>query len=73
VTLSVQQIVVSFEYLPESEKQRVAYEIQRRSVHFAICPFTDEELIAATEDLFLVLDARETKNGLSGPGIGPVD
>jgi hypothetical protein len=70
VTLSAQQIIESFEHLPESEKQRVAYEILRRSVHLAIPPLTDEELIAATEDLFLALDAREAKNGSSDPGRG---
>ncbi len=68
MTLSAQQIIESFEHLPESEKQRVAYEILRRSVHLAIPPLTDEELIAATEDLFLALDAREAKNGSSDPG-----
>jgi hypothetical protein len=70
VTLSAQQIIESFEHLPEPEKQRVAYEILRRSVNLAIPPLTDEELIAATEDLFLALDARETQNSSPGPGRG---
>ena len=70
MTLSAQQIIESFEHLPESEKQRVAYEILRSSVHLAIPPLTDEELIAATENLFLALDARETIDGSSDLGRG---
>ena len=68
MTLSAQQIIESFEHLPESEKQKVAYEILRRSVHLEIPPLTDEELTATAEDLFLALDARETKDGSSDPG-----
>ena len=72
MTLSAQQIIESFDHLPESEKQRVAYEILRRSIHLKIPPLTDEELVTAAEDLFLALDARETKNGSSDPGRGLV-
>jgi hypothetical protein len=70
VTLSAQQIIESFEHLPESEKQKVAYEILRPSVHLEIPPLTDEEFTATAEDLFLALDARETKDGPSDPGRG---
>jgi hypothetical protein len=70
VTLSAQQIIESFEHLPESEKQKVAYEILRRSVHLETPPLTDEELTATAEDLFLALDTRETKEGSSDPGRG---
>jgi hypothetical protein len=72
MALSAQQIIESFEGLPESEKQRVAYEILRRSVYFDVPPLTDEELVAAAEDLFLALDARELENGSSEPGRGVV-
>jgi hypothetical protein len=68
--LSVQQIIESFEGLPESEKQRVAYEILRRSVYLEGPPLTDEELIATAEDLFLALDARASEHGSSEPGRG---
>ncbi len=68
MALSAQQIIESFEGLPESEKQRVAYEILRRSVYLDVPPLADEELVAAAEDLFLALDARESENGSSEPG-----
>jgi hypothetical protein len=70
MTLSAQQIIDSFERLPESEKQKVAYEILRRSIHLEIPPLTDDELVAAAENLFLALDAREAENGSSEPGRG---
>ena len=38
MALSAQQIIESFEGLPESEKQRVAYEILRRSVYLDVPP-----------------------------------
>jgi hypothetical protein len=72
MALSAQQIIESFEGLPESEKQRVAYEIFRRSVYLDVPPLADEELVAAAEDLFLALDARESENGSSEPGRGLV-
>jgi hypothetical protein len=60
MALSAQQIIESFEGLSESEKQRVAYEILRRSIYVDVPPLTDEELVAAAEDVFLALDARES-------------
>ena len=72
MALSVQQIIESFEGLPESEKQKVAYEILRRSVYLEVPPLTDEELIATAEDLFLALDAIESEHGSSEPGRGLV-
>jgi hypothetical protein len=68
MALSAQQIIESFEGLPESEKQRVAYEILRRSVYLDVPPLTDEELVSVAEDLFLALEARESENGSSEPG-----
>lgn len=70
MTLSAQQIIDSFERLPESEKQEVTYEILRRSIYLEIPPLTDEELVAAAEQLFLALDAKEAEDGSSQPGRG---
>ena len=72
MALSAKQIIESFEGLPESEKQRVAYEILRRSVCLDVPPLTDEELVAAAEDIFLALDASELENDSSEPGRGLV-
>ena len=68
MALSAQQIIEFFEGLPESEKQGVAYEILRRSVCLDVPPLTDEELVAAAEDLFLTLDASEIENDSFEPG-----
>ena len=57
MTLSAQQIIDSFDRLPESEKQKVAYEILRRSVQLEVPSLTDKELIVAAEDLFLTLES----------------
>jgi hypothetical protein len=70
MTLSARQIIDSFEQLPASEKQRVAFEILRRSAQFHVPSLTDEELIGAAEDLFLTLDAREAESDPSKPGRG---
>jgi len=72
MTLSMQQIIDSFERLPDTEKQKVAYEILRRSAHFEVLPLTDEDLITAAEDLFLTLDAQEEVNGPSDQARGLV-
>ena len=72
MTLSMQQIIDSFERLPDSEKQKVAYEILRRSVHLEVPPLTDEDLIASAEDFFLTLDAQEAENDTSEQGRGLV-
>jgi len=70
MSLSAQEIIESFEDLPDAEKQRVAYEILRRSVYLDVPPLTDEELVVVAEDLFLALDARESEDGSSKPGRG---
>jgi hypothetical protein len=57
-----QQLLDSFEKLPESEKQQVAYEILRRSLIFVTSPLTDEELIFNAEELFLNLDSEEIQD-----------
>ena len=72
MTLSVKQIIDSFERLPDPEKQKVAYEILRRSVHLEVPSLADGDLIAAAEALFLILDEREAENGPSEQGRGLV-
>lgn len=72
MSLSAQQIIDSFECLPDSEKQKVAYEILRRSVLLEVPSLKDEELVAAAEDLFLTLDAMEAESDSAEPGRGLV-
>jgi len=57
-----QQLLDSFEQLPEVEKQQVAAEILRRTISLDIHPLSDEELILSAEALFLSLDESEAEN-----------
>ncbi len=57
-TLS-QQLLESFEQLPEEEKQQVAAEILRRTLNTDITSLTDDELTLSAEALFLNLDRWE--------------
>jgi hypothetical protein len=57
-TLS-QQLLESFERLPEEEKQQVVAEILRRTLNRDIPSLTDDELILSAEALFLDIDRWE--------------
>jgi hypothetical protein len=59
-----QQLLESFDRLPEEEKQKVAAEILRRSINAAITSPTDEELTFSAEALFLSLDEWENEQKL---------
>ncbi|KAM3094504.1 hypothetical protein ACKFKF_27185 [Phormidesmis sp. 146-12] len=54
----LQQILDSFDQLPEVEKQQVAVEILRRTANLDT-PLSDEALILNAEALFLSLDESE--------------
>ncbi|KAM3093381.1 hypothetical protein ACKFKG_19590 [Phormidesmis sp. 146-35] len=54
----LQQILDSFDQLPEVEKQQVAVEILRRTANSDI-PLSDEALVLNAEALFLSLDESE--------------
>ena len=57
-----QQLLDSFEQLPETEKQQVAAEILRRTVPLDIPSLSDEELLSSAEAVFLELDESEAEN-----------
>lgn len=61
MTSSVQQILHSFDLLPESEQRELAWEILRRTVNFDLPSLSDEELVFSAEELFLELDRREAQ------------
>jgi hypothetical protein len=63
MSISVKDILHSFELLSEDEKKEVASEIMRRTAKFDLPPLTDEELISCADELFLELDREESKNG----------
>jgi hypothetical protein len=62
MSTTVQEILDSFERLPEGEKRELAAEIIRRTAHLELPPLTDEDLILIAEELFLELDKREPAN-----------
>lgn len=57
-----QQLLDSFEQLPEMEKQQVAAEILRRTVSLDIPYLLDEELVLSAEAVFINLDESEAGN-----------
>lgn len=63
MTLAVQNVLRTYEALPEFEKRELAFEILRRSQKFEFPPLSDEELVLQAEEIFLELDRREAENG----------
>ena len=61
MTSSVQQLLHSFDLLPEAERRELAWEILRRTVNFDLPSFSDEELVLSAEALFLELDRGEAQ------------
>jgi predicted HAD superfamily phosphohydrolase len=63
MTTQVQELLHSFDLLPDSDKRELATEILRRSATLDSAPLSDEELIGAADDLFSRLDRQEAENG----------
>jgi hypothetical protein len=61
VSVTSQQLLESFEQLPEAEKQQVAIEILRRTLSLEVPPLVEEELILSAEAIFLSLDEEEAE------------
>jgi hypothetical protein len=59
MSTNAQQLLASFDALPEAAKFEVAVEILRRTKGFEFPPLTDNELVANAEAIFLELDQRE--------------
>lgn len=58
-----QEILNTFEKLPNTEQLQVAVEILRRLLNFDFPPLTDEDLTLNAEELFLELDQQEENYG----------
>ncbi len=59
MNVQTQNILTSFDDLPEIAKYEVAVEILRRTKDFKFPPLTDDDLVANAEAIFLALDQRE--------------
>jgi hypothetical protein len=68
ISTTVEELLKSFDLLPELEKHRVAAEILRRSLALTSAPLTDDELALNAEQVFLDLDRRESQDGQSQSG-----
>ena len=68
MSTSGEELLRSFDLLPEVEKHKVAKEILLPSLELRSAPVTDEELVLNAEQVFLELDRRESEDGQSHSG-----
>jgi hypothetical protein len=67
MTTAVEKLLASFDALSEAEKQEAAAAILRRTAQLAPADMPEDALVAAAEDLFLDLDAREAADAQREP------
>ncbi len=60
MTKSVEELLKSFEQLPEVEKRELASEIIKRALTLDLPELTEESLLAAADQIFLQLDKEES-------------
>jgi hypothetical protein len=59
MTAQVQELLHTFDLLPDGDKRELASEILRRTLTLDALPLSDEQLVGAAEELFLQLDHNE--------------
>lgn len=62
MSTTVEQILKSFDLLPNIEKQHLMKELLLRTSDIDFGPISDDELTMIAEEQFLELDAQEAKN-----------
>lgn len=62
MTATVQQLLNSFDALPDADKHQAAVEILRRSAATVEGDLPDSALVAAAEELFRALDEEEANH-----------
>jgi hypothetical protein len=65
MTEAVQGLLQTFDALTDAEKQEATVQLLRRAVEDESGDVPEDALVAAAEDLFLELDAREAADGQS--------
>ena len=60
MTKSVEELLNSFDKLPEAEKRELASEIIKRSLTLDLPDISDDTLLAAADQIFLKLDNEES-------------
>jgi len=61
MTAITQEILKTFDELPDSDQIEVALAILKRIIHFDFSPLDDEDLVLNAEELFLELDQQESE------------
>ena len=59
MTIQAQEILHSFDLLPDGDKREVVAEILRRGLAMNVPPLSDSDLVGAAEAIFLQLDSCE--------------
>jgi hypothetical protein len=59
MTATTQEILKTFDELPDSDQIEVALAILKRLIHFDFSPLDDDDLVLNAEELFLGLDQQE--------------
>ena len=59
MTVQAQEILHSFDLLPDGDKREMVAEILRRGLTMDVSPLSDSDLVAAAEEIFLQLDSGE--------------
>lgn len=65
MTIAIQNILNTYEQLPEREKRELVAEIIRRSLKLNLPPLSDEDFVLNAEEIFLEYDHREAAYGQS--------
>lgn len=60
MTKSVEELLKSFEQLPEVEKRELASEIIKRALTLDLPELTEESFLVAADQIFLQLDKEES-------------
>jgi hypothetical protein len=60
-----ENLIDTFDGLPDSEKREVAAAILRRTAEMEFGSVSDDELVRSAEDTFLELDRREAEDAQS--------
>ena len=65
MTEAVQELLHTFDALTDAEKQEATVQLLRRAIEDESGDVPEDALVAAAEELFLELDAREAPDGRS--------
>lgn len=57
-----ENIIATFDELPDAEKREVAATILRRTLEIEFPPLSDDALVLSAEETFLELDRREAED-----------